>query len=1712
MAEAAACDAALPLLQAALSAAGGLIPRDFSGRVLLNINDAAGLIFSVQGGSGTATVERWSGGASRVDTTIRFDSVDSLRKALQDLAARTTKFSCKEGQDGKPFDMSLMAQLGSGDVSSSSSSTALAKEFTRELDAAIAASGDAARGAAGTSVASLRRRSLESVVSLETCTSWVPNEASQCCQECSKTFNTFWRRHHCRFCGRLLCSTCAPVVQDESKDCLAVLGQSRRGVRRCASCTLELEDGAQPARLSRRESLTSLTSDTAVEAAMERLQFLKEEVAALRKAEQRRLELAVQKGFWQIWVVPRLVETGGDGLRRPQRLCTLLLFCWRISIMAAWVAMLFVLHKSSEGSLLQRNVRVFWSAAVVTCALLATRWKLRSLNLSEGEDYRAEWDATNEVLARFLYQQILKLKGFWIKLGQQLSVNVVMAPAFRLEFGKLQDKIPPMPVPGRKLPSWGGLTLVEEFGAEVASTICIDEKEAPLGTASIAQVHRATPERVAADLRNAQILSKLLALVDPEGVPDLRPIVQSLREVTVKELDFRQEAENQMRAMEAAEKHNAKVLIPKVVPALVSRRAMAMDYVDGEPLSKASERLTQEQRNRLIGAMVDHFAVQFALDGHFHADPHPGNLLVEKGTDRLVVLDWGMCITLPPSKVHAYAQLFAAAATSNPWRRLDDGGKGCAGRVMSCARSDPGRHQEGDVFEPMMFLNFIRFALREAQPAEEAKGQVENFMKAGDDLYQRGPKRFKKSPFDVVSGDPRRTAVGSWRCQRVGDMTYFLKALDLLWCVSSQLHTRHPILQSMFLRSLATTTDIPRSPAELLPPSSATSSATALEQRLRRILEAFYRRGDLLGAQLTAVRLGDASVVADVALGVDSWMRKEPITASTYFNLLDISKLIVSFTALDLLRAGRLRLTDAVRLGNAEVTVEEILSHRSGYWMPLPQQLKELSDLQQMETVMKALKATEPKSAGQQCYHSFSFGYLIAMALENAKCPLPEAWEAICQQGTAMAQELQLDSWAAVLTLPASSTVAELEGDVTTQDFEEVAEMIGYAYAVLGEGTDSPTTSPGTEASRKSLFGREHLLDRWAALTARVGSRVTRRVAEKKGSLLGEAERGIPSQSRELRHAHPAVGRSVSAPPGRGSCHRLRGSRSAIARLAWVPGVSFAVFGPGLGGAIPNSLVPLFSGDRRSRDLELYNEGQAPRLPPPPVGVPSAGLMGPPHPRKAAAPVELPRPKTPPVVPEKHMVRDFLGTLRMEVGPKPQFAQGNEICNASAPLTDMNWAPRGWDVSVGDRIQCESRNRVNPTWKSLRYENWDRNWCWVAVKEMCHENLKTPKSWSRYRDLAYRAGLAPSRHFSPFDGLQNPEVCDGAKHGIQKAYFKEEASLALKWFHRNVQVYVLNLPKFYNRWDIITKRLHDLQIDAIRVIGVDMMEPNAYSDAVRNGWIAPDFDMKAAQAKAFQPQNDMGHILGTVGCAAAHFKAQSQILKDSPHLAIVLEDDSWLMDNFVTNFWRIVTQELPCDWDVLQLLGRCAYGKCISEHLARIQPDANEPADLCHQGVNWGFHGVLYRTAHLEKVQALWKKHVFNPKTPHCLAARHAMSEMAWSEVSRVEAQKTSKKGTVSGAPMALCSVVAEPPPCVVSSAWSVPKAAEELWRALHAPLRIRWEVPLGGNFVAAVSAKICQESSWPPSHVQLQLHQEPSDTSSRRCQESLEKHQKRIC
>eukprot|EP00440_Ansanella_granifera_P023741 gb/GFBE01025785.1/.p1 GENE.gb/GFBE01025785.1/~~gb/GFBE01025785.1/.p1 ORF type:complete len:550 (+),score=85.43 gb/GFBE01025785.1/:1-1650(+) len=362
-----------------------------------------------------------------------------------------------------------------------------------------------------------------------------------------------------------------------------------------------------------------------------------------------------------------------------------------------------------------------------------------------------------------------------------------------------------------------------------------------------------------------------------------------------------------------------------------------------------------------------------------------------------------------------------------------------------------------------------------------------------------------------------------------------------------------------------------------------------------------------------------------------------------------------------------------------------------------------------------------------------------------------------------------------------------------------------------------------------------------------------------------------------------------------------------------------------------------------------------------------------------------------------YVVVDALGQRIVEAPPKhlPHEPGLSRICNPSKKLTARNWSPRRWQVPAGFRLACESRNRIkNDGWK-VEYPSEDRNWCWIAVKDQCHKEIKTPGTWTSYREAAFFGGFAPSAMDAPFDGLQDPEVCDKAIRGVSLPYSLEEEALARRWFNEHVVVYVLNLPQYWQRWAMVSSRLKELDINATRVMGIDMQARDMLALAKQNGWVLSSYDFSKAQARAYDPEVEKGSILGTLGCAAAHFKAQQLVINSNKTLGLVLEDDSYVMDGFHVRLWRLLTQELPCDWDVLQLLGRCAYGKCVSEHLARIQPDANEPSWRCHSGVNWGMHGILYRAAHLPRIQDLWKHTVFNESTPHCLDIDVALASIS---------------------------------------------------------------------------------------------------------------------
>jgi len=175
-----------------------------------------------------------------------------------------------------------------------------------------------------------------------------------------------------------------------------------------------------------------------------------------------------------------------------------------------------------------------------------------------------------------------------------------------------------------------------------------------------------------------------------------------------------------------------------------------------------------------------------------------------------------------------------------------------------------------------------------------------------------------------------------------------------------------------------------------------------------------------------------------------------------------------------------------------------------------------------------------------------------------------------------------------------------------------------------------------------------------------------------------------------------------------------------------------------------------------------------------------------------------------------------------------------------------------------------------------------------------------------------------------------------------------------------------------------------------------MRIPGSLQKAKHEGLVPHDYDFGYALVKARSIYQAMGGIQGTLGCASAHFRAQTRAYTDArSSIAIVFEDDVQPSPDFVPKLWRLVHEELPCEWQVLSLRSMCPYGACISEHLVRVMPDLNEPEDRCRHGTSYGFQGVMYRVSELREVQKQWMRAVFNAAWPHCLDVDVALASIS---------------------------------------------------------------------------------------------------------------------
>ena len=297
--------------------------------------------------------------------------------------------------------------------------------------------------------------------------------------------------------------------------------------------------------------------------------------------------------------------------------------------------------------ILLRPLRIWWLALALVLGLW---WDAQSWTYLGGVSEERQRRRQRR-LARWLTDEFLALGSAFIKLGQLLSARPDVLPAELVEqLATLQDQVPAFPFAVVQD------LLEQELGGRCAEIIDLEAE--PLGSASLAQVHRASlrsgrqvvlkvqrPGLERTFRLDLQVLQQVAAAVQRhprwgQG-RDWIGIAQECRRVLLRELDFRLEAEHAARFRQQF-LSDPGIRVPAVIWELSSRRVLCLDYLPGIKIT---------DRAALLAAGIEPAAVaekgaasylqQLVRFGFFHADPHPGNLAVA-ADGALIYYDFGM--------------------------------------------------------------------------------------------------------------------------------------------------------------------------------------------------------------------------------------------------------------------------------------------------------------------------------------------------------------------------------------------------------------------------------------------------------------------------------------------------------------------------------------------------------------------------------------------------------------------------------------------------------------------------------------------------------------------------------------------------------------------------------------------------------------------------------------------------------------------------------------------------------------------------------------------------------------------------------------------------------------------------------------------------------------------------------------------------------------
>ena len=311
-----------------------------------------------------------------------------------------------------------------------------------------------------------------------------------------------------------------------------------------------------------------------------------------------------------------------------------------------------------------RFVKAYWTTFVVINSYLTLGFFGRVLGRSW---YDARLPRVHAVNAKRIEATIVELQGLFIKVGQLISIMTNFLPEeFRKPLESLQDQVPPRPI--------DEITrrVVHELGAppgEVFRTF----DETPLASASLGQVHRATLEDgtevvikvqhadidaiVQIDLKTVWRIMVIVGWFVP--LQGLDVIYRQIREMIEAELDFVREAAFMERIGKNLESFED-VAVPRLYPEFCTGRVLTSAYWDGTKVSDLeSLDAWGIDRDELANRLIRTYCKMVFEDGLYHADPHPGNVLVTRdGT--IVLLDFGAVAELSPAMKQGIPDLLEA--------------------------------------------------------------------------------------------------------------------------------------------------------------------------------------------------------------------------------------------------------------------------------------------------------------------------------------------------------------------------------------------------------------------------------------------------------------------------------------------------------------------------------------------------------------------------------------------------------------------------------------------------------------------------------------------------------------------------------------------------------------------------------------------------------------------------------------------------------------------------------------------------------------------------------------------------------------------------------------------------------------------------------------------------------------------------------------------